>query len=805
MSGEASVPDAPFSLEDWYANLAPLDEVQRLSVSRVSAWSSEQKEQAEEQADERRPPTPTLSAFLDSLAAEIDGVEDTRYDAEISVLQNTIGELDALLNAIRAVQTNMKELHDGLAFVETDAQELLEQAEGMMKDHTKLEELHKQISLRLSYFAVLPQATSLASSSSLDVIQQPAFLDMLKRLELALQFMNTHSHYTEAHLYQMRMGHCVVRMMDLVRVQFTKHGADCTDKGLARLPEANHIRDFTSDTGTLDLDSDLVNEALYGDFKALQHTYRPLFAQIETLEEPMRTSTSAVLDDYREMTTQCHATFVRWRSALVKELLRMFLNDHALRMEKESELPLQMSAAQAAAFVHGVSCQEVALYSAFFHIVVDSRKEVLASPLAHLLHEVGEQLWTFLATKLAVNASIGAISELCTLFQTIPAPTGRSAHFPSRDEATLDLAQQHQLALLWTQPVLQELCKRLVQKAQVTLKTDIVNFAPSQNDLMYPRCLADQREVLGQEQAALAKATHEKLMRHSKRASVVRAGLLESLVSTEEKTTSLFAKPAPAVYSSWYAPVRTALDLLATLHTHIPLALLTELGVQIIEAAQAAVQRAATLLQEGKFGSEDGGVGTADGVLFQMRHLFVLQELYYSLDIASRSAQSQAANDPSQMQLTTQERHLFGVKVADPKIILDTINSVWSASNFFSRGVSQTQSTLETGASGGTKQSPLDASRLQLEKNMVDTSRRTSELFASNLAFPLQIFMAQSNQQPNTISETKALAAYTTFKQSLDVNLDEMRDKLSLYINDETIATNILDSAIVRQSTNPRL
>lgn len=798
------MPDAPFSLEDWYANLAPLEEVQRLSVSRVSAWSSEQAEQTEAQADEQRPPTPTLTAFLDSLAAEIHATEDTHYDAEISVLKETIGELDALLEFIHAVQVNMKELRDGLAFVETDAQELLEQAEDMMKDHAKLEELHKQITLRLSYFAVLPQASSLASSSSLDIVQQPAFLDMLKRLELVLQFMNTHPHYTEAHLYQMRMGHCVVRMMDLVRVQFTKHGADCADKGLARLPEANHIRDFTSDTGTLNLDSDLVNEALYGDFTALLHTFRPLFAQIETLEEPMHASTSAVLDDYRQTMAQCQATFVRWRSALVKELLRMFLNDHARRMEKEAELPLQTSAAQAAAFVHGVAHQEVALYTAFFRMSVDSRNAVLASPLAHFLHDVGEQLWTFLATKLTANASMGMISELCSLFQTVPAPTDRSALLSPRDETTLDLTQQHQLALLWTQPVLQELCKRLVQKSQATLKMDIVNFTPKQSDLMYPQCLSDQRAVLGEEQAVLAEATHGRLMRHSKRASMVGAGLLGSLVGTDGQAVALFAKPTPAVYSSWYAPVRTALDLLAILHTHIPLALLTELGVQIIEAAQAAVQRGATLLQEGKFGSEDSGVGTADGVLFQLRHLFVLQELYYSLDIASRSAHGQTVNNSNQMELTAQEKHLFGVKVVDPKLILDAINSVWSASSFLARGSSVVQPTPETVASDGTRLSPLEASRLRLEKNMVATSRKTSELFASNLALPLQIFMAQSNRQSNTIDETKALAAYTTFQQSMDVNLDEMRDKLSLYINDETTAANILDSAIVRHCTDQR-
>ena len=220
-----------------------------------------------------------------------------------------------------------------------------------------------------------------------------------------------------------------------------------------------------------------------------------------------------------------------------------------------------------------------------------------------------------------------------------------------------------------------EICSRLIQNAETVLKKKIVSFSPTQNDLLYPQCLFDQQETLAREQAAVLQNTREKVLRHTKRSSTVGAGLLESLVSSEKSAATLFSKPSPAVYASWYAPVRTALDLLATLHTHIPISSLIELGMHVIDASQTAVSQGATLLRDGKYGSDDG-VGAVDGYLFQLRHLFVLQELYYSVEIASHSAHTHAANDPNELRLTGSGMHLFGVKVVDPRVVLDTIDLV---------------------------------------------------------------------------------------------------------------------------------
>lgn len=792
-----------FSLEDWYTDLAPLQETQRLSVSRVSAWSSESVKEAEAE-ETPRAPEPSLAALLDTLTTEIDEEDAARYDTHLCIITDCIRELDELLATADAAQLNMEELRTGLTFVEESTRELLGQTEDLLQMQTKLEGLHEQIGLRLSYFSVLPQATALASSSSLDLVDQPAFLDMLKRLELALQFMSTHIHYADAQLYQMRLSHCLLRFLTMVHTQFVKHGADDTDAALAQLQEVNRIRDFTSEAGTLDLYSGPMTEALYGRFIPLQSTFRPLLEMMEAFESPARApvpaagkAASASTGDIHDVVQECRTVLVRWRTTLAKEALRMYLNDHTRRMQHDpSDQALLTSCEQAALFVHGLACQEVALYTTFFRATLQE-DHTPSSVLGRLLHALGEQLLSFIETLVPQHATPDQLASVCNLFQTIPAPKATALPLATKGVDPMDAGQQHQCALMWTQPVLHELCARLVRSAQAMLTKNILAFTPKADDLLYPQCLLDQREALVQEQTKLAQATRGKVLRHTKRASAVGAGLLESLVGCERTAPTLFSKPSPVVYASWYAPVRTALDLLSTLHTHVPLAALIEVGSKSIDAAQDAVAHAAMLLRDGKFGAPDGAVGAVDGYLFQLRHLFVLQELCYSIEIASQSTGGHAANDPSDMRLDPSGMHLFGVRVPDAGVVLDTIHSIWNATRYLSRSDPQPDPPLETNPALGA-QAALRATQQRVHAAIAETTTMASDLAARNLTLPLQIFLTQTERQSDLVDASKAFGAWKTFQQSLDVNLDELRNKLFVYISDEAALQNLLDTTIVR-------
>jgi hypothetical protein len=84
------------------------------------------------------------------------------------------------------------------------------------QDH--LSTLSEALSLRLSYFSILPTSTSFLNSPSVTLVLSPDFLHTLDRLDVGLEFVQAHPQYKDAALYRMRFEHCVVRAGQLIRL-----------------------------------------------------------------------------------------------------------------------------------------------------------------------------------------------------------------------------------------------------------------------------------------------------------------------------------------------------------------------------------------------------------------------------------------------------------------------------------------------------------------------------------------------------------------------------------------------------------
>ncbi|WFD42720.1 Golgi transport complex subunit 3 [Malassezia psittaci] len=802
MSAGESSSDAAFSLEDWYANVAPLTETQRLSVSRISAWTSRPIEK--EDAIEPNPPkdTWTIANRMESLAEDVDSMDAKLYDSRIQTVENMVGKLDELLQLVEAAQTDLGQLQDALSFVEGHARDFLAKANTMLTDQHQVDVLREEVALRLSYFSVLPQATALASMSTSNVLDEPAFLDTLKRLELALQFMNTHKNYIDAHLYQMRLAHCVVRILEMIRTQFTKQGALRTEAAIAQLQEANQTRDYSSDTGRLTLDSSLITEALFDSFRADQQKLRPYFAQIESMGPTVKIASPAAASELEKEFEECRKTLVRWRKVLSGEFLQMYLSDHSLRINNDKQYDLKTAVLDASMLAQGLAFREVFFYHKYFRISQSKNDSECNAALVDLLYAFGADFGKFIAPFLPKDAQLADLIDMTDCVRQ-GTKIAKADIVSAEDMAEgFDTAQYYTIAVSWSEPVLNELGSRIVSSAQSVITRDIIQFTPSHEDLMYPACLYDNREELFEEQRALVHSTKSKVLQHTKRNSVIGVGLLESLVSKDPADTSMFSRPSESVFASWYKPIRTALDLLATLHTRIPLTFLVELGMRIIQSAQDAVAHGASLLLQGKFGSEDGGVGAVDGYLFELRHLFVLRELYYSVEIAYRGTKDgdHHRNIPYDTRPSSSPGQAFGVRMPDVSLVLDTIHSVWGSTRLLSR--SEPQSSSSTQGSKETNQatpSVMHSTYTQLQARIEETKEKVIGLAASTFALPLQIFVAQTEKENvQTIAPTKALAAWSTFQQGLEVNSVNLQEKLPMYISDEATIQEVVDGTVAK-------
>ena len=185
--------------------------------------------------------------------------------------------------------------------------------------------------------------------------------------------------------------------------------------------------------------------------------------------------------------------------------------------------------------------------------------------------------------------------------------------------------------------------------------------------------------------------------------------------------------------------------MLHLLHEHMSPKNFMHVSLRAIEASEAKVQEASHSMQDGKFGGDDGDV--LDALLFAWRHFSVLREL---LSLAEKRCESKTS---------------------------------------FSTGLSLAMQSVWTVASLATASSDFDALRdkcTHLDKLVERTVQDAGTFLCASLALPLQIYEQQTAKSPS-----KALAAWHTFQQSLDVNLDLGKGKIHAYVPVNDLSTLI--------------
>lgn len=190
--------------------------------------------------------------------------------------------------------------------------------------------------------------------------------------------------------------------------------------------------------------------------------------------------------------------------------------------------------------------------------------------------------------------------------------------------------------------------------------------------------------------------------------------------------------------SVWYAPVRTVHTLLEGLRPHLPPADLASWTYKAAHMGQQKVQEASNAMRAEKVGSDEGDVG--DALLFQLQHLYILRT-------------------------HVQQMHEMVGDVDTP--VPATKSATSSALWFFG----------SWGASSS--QSPSLSTLIQdLEATITATINDVGTFLGASLTLPLKIFLQQTGA-----TREKAEAAWTTFQQSVDANVDDMRAKLPLYVD----------------------
>ena len=152
----------PAALDAWAAELAPLSDKQRLSVSRVAMLSNET--HTDDVGDAPRgnliDSPHILSKWLSAVR-----LRDAPQDARLASLQAEIDKLDALISRMDAAQALVGTLNEGLEFVISHSSGIISQAAQLADGQAQLEDLYTQMAESLAYFAAVPRATCLLYTS----------------------------------------------------------------------------------------------------------------------------------------------------------------------------------------------------------------------------------------------------------------------------------------------------------------------------------------------------------------------------------------------------------------------------------------------------------------------------------------------------------------------------------------------------------------------------------------------------------------------------------------------------------------
>lgn len=808
---------ARVSLENWYANLAPLSEKQRLSVSRVSAWLSASAEPGASAREAGAPvaapaasPAPlatdtALSRWLAAVGEQLETPAHARYSSGVARLEAAIGALDALLEQMDAAKINVTEMRAGLAFVEDSSNELMAQADQFLGDQTQLEALHRELQLRLSFFAVLPRATAVLGALDHRPLDTEALLDTLQRLDLAMQFMRSHPLYVDAQLYTMRFQNSTARAMALIQQAFARQGRATADAASDEIRELEQLRDFSSADSSFSPLLAPLTRPLYDEFEPLRDAFRPLFAELEHRAEDNAKAAPALIaitsasdaDECRAILAECQRMLCTWRTSLVPPRVSAHLRLMLHRQHGDADgatppAPLRAFAADGATLMQRVCGREVQLFAQFFHV---RTADAGTSPLAEYMRTLGETFLSLLAPELAPDAELSVLAEICGALQASAAP----ADTPD---------EQSRVASAWMQPALHHLCHRLLSSAQATVRRDIAGFRPTGDDLAYPERLdagsggarsdaGDQGDV----PPAGSPDTHaarSRAVRHAKqRSSVLGAGLRDAGARQAPETrAALFSQPEPHVFASWYPPVRTTLTLLATLHTHVPVYSFVELACAALGACRARVEQGAAAIRDR---GPDAGMGAS---LFELRHLYALRELYYAVELASRTASAGADDVPlhhEQLRHGYHGRGFFGHGYVDVGLVLEAIQSIWHSTSAL---VSLRD---ESKAPGAAPSDPFAALLRPAAQGISGAlTRATSQLCTlcgKSLTLPLQILLDQAQRGGSRVPKatpSRVLEVYDTFQQSLAVNLDQMVEQVNAYVEDSETSQKLLGDVVAQ-------
>ncbi|CAH0694995.1 unnamed protein product [Spodoptera exigua] len=567
--------------------LAPLTSEQREAIldleSLLLGVSSDLDNEAKDNNDNEEldknniPTVDTTYDFLEWYESLCDSnlrTDDAPYEAYHKQLDDRRNECVALTNQIGATMSDLDKLSEQYNFVSNKTNALHTMSEQLLADQNKLSSIGDDIKQKLHYFTQVEHLSQRLNSPTMSVNSE-TFFNVLAKIDECLEYMRANSNYKESHTYLVKYRHLQNRAISLIRSYVTHVLNHATEQMLAPKDEDQNDQDNV----------DTAYAVYFGKFQAAAPKLKMVISEIEARAEKNADYASLLSDIQREYAAR------RWRVAGAATGGALAGGAGA---GPGAPPPDHCSQLRAACSLLAHACRdECALYYHFFTNLSPALEEYLQSLCTGLYESLRPQI-------IHIN-HLETLAELCVILrvEVIEEQVNNDPRLSALGACARSLLQDAQ--------------ERLVFRAHVHLRADVLLYRPAHGDLAYPS------KLLMMEQIAMS------IQEQSLKRSDSRNSMTSDISATSQEVANINveaqkrpqASPAD-LHGMWYPGVRRTLAALSRLYRCLEKKVFQGLAQEAISLCVQSVDNAAKQISI--------NATNIDGELFQIKHLLILRE-----------------------------------------------------------------------------------------------------------------------------------------------------------------------------------
>ncbi|XP_012280622.1 conserved oligomeric Golgi complex subunit 3 [Orussus abietinus] len=501
--------------------------------------------------------------------------EDTKYALVLEQLTCRKAELDELCIRVDGVLEELSTFIQRYTTVSDKTTPLYVASEQLISDQKVLKCLVDGITERVKYFKAVDYIMEKLNAPMLSV-NSDVFFTILNDIDTNMDFIENNTSFRESNSYLVKYKHCQSKAITLIRHYLFNLFTNATESILH--PKEDHSAPKNSDA-TLAL--------FYGRFQTILPKVKAIVEQVE--------AKSYKRPEYDNLLVECQQHYLHQRGMVLGPSVQ-----NALQSVKETYNGDHCSLVRnSCALLLHASIDEHRLFYQFF--------SKPASGLEDYLENLCISLYDMLKPFVVNINHLETLAEICCIF--------RIEMLDEHVQTNLEPLQGFGNVCL---QLLHDTRERLIYRAHLYLRSDILNYNPSPGDLAYPDKLKLMEDIA-------------ESIREETRQTRLKRISLSSLDTTSSDLTSrnhlvmdpLYQKPhvgnSPAdLHGMWYPTVRRTLVCLSRLYRCVDRPVFQSLSQEAITLCVQSVESAAQKIQ--------GRATLLDAELFQIKHLLILRE-----------------------------------------------------------------------------------------------------------------------------------------------------------------------------------